>query len=153
MSGSEIFAYLGLQETEEILESHFGDLSNLLLYYATIAKNSCKQTISISATSPKTFYSNELTRFFTRGQLSSNSLTAKSLQEALDELNDVYESDDEKDDGHDDDHDDDHSNEHHDDHHDDHKDDHDDDHTNSPNDATSTEEYVTCVLRFLDLIP
>nr|XP_022289112.1 zinc transporter ZIP10-like [Crassostrea virginica] len=138
LSGSEIFAYLGLQETEEILESHFGDLSNLLLYYTTIAKNSCKQTISISATSPQTFYSNELTRFFTRGQVSSNLLTAKLLQEALDELNDVYESDDEIDD----DHDDDHSNEHHDDHHDDHTDDHDDDHTNSPSDATSTEDHT-----------
>uniref|UniRef100_K1QHW1 Zinc transporter ZIP12 n=1 Tax=Magallana gigas TaxID=29159 RepID=K1QHW1_MAGGI len=54
LSGSEIFAYLGLQETEEILESHFGDLSNLLLYYTTIAKNSCQQTQTINSSSPKT---------------------------------------------------------------------------------------------------
>lgn len=137
LSGSEIFAYLGLHETEEILESHFGDLSNLLLYYTTIAKNSCKQTMTISSSSPKTFYTNELTRYFTRGQLSYASLTMKTLQEALDDLNDIYESDDERDD----DHDDDHSDEHHDndDHHD--TDDHHGDHTERPSD-TSTEDHT-----------
>lgn len=91
--------------------------------------------MTISSSSPKTFYTNELTRYFTRGQLSYASLTMKTLQEALDDLNDVYESDDERDD----DHDDDHSDEHHDndDHHD--TDDHHGDHTERPSD-TSTEE-------------
>lgn len=141
LSGSEIFAYLGLQETEEILESHFGDLSNLLLYYTTIAKNSCQQTPTINSSSPKTFYTGELTKYFTRGQLTYASLTMKTLQEALDDLNDVYESDDERDDDHDDDHSDEHhdNDDHHDtdDHHD--RDDHHDDHTDRPSD-TSTEE-------------
>lgn len=87
--------------------------------------------MAISSSSPKTFYTNELTRYFTRGQLSYASLTMKTLQEALDDLNDVYESDDERDD--------DHSDEHHDndDHHD--TDDHHGDHTERPSD-TSTEE-------------
>lgn len=67
------------------------------------------QAVTINATSSKKFYSDEITKFFSRGQLSYNSLTEKTLQEALEDLNDVYESDD-------DDHHDDHSEEHHDDH-------------------------------------
>jgi hypothetical protein len=99
-------------ETGHVLESHFGDLSILLLYYASTAKTNCMQTVTVNATSSKKFHSDEVTKFFTRGQLSYNSLTAATLQAALDELNDIYESDDEHDDSHD------HSGEHDD--HDDH---------------------------------
>ncbi|XP_062589271.1 uncharacterized protein LOC134250919 [Saccostrea cucullata] len=116
----------------------------------------CWQPVTINAGSSKKFYSDELTRYFTRGQLLLNSLTAKTLQEAIDDLNDVYESDDEKDDGHDDDHsgehtdgDNDHSHEHSDEmttkdgHTDDHgHDDHDNDHVTAPtmvHDDQSTE--------------
>lgn len=156
ISGNDVFSYLGLGDTDELLESSFGDLSNLLVYYTTIAKNNCGQPVSINAGSSKKFYSDELTRYFTRGQLLLNSLTAKTLQEAIDELNDVYESDDEKDDSHDDDHseehtdaDNDHSHEHSDEmttkdgHTDDHgHDDHDNDHVTAPtmvHDDQSTE--------------
>lgn len=156
ISGNDVFSYLGLGDTDELLESSFGDLSNLLVYYTTIAKNNCGQPVSINAGSSKKFYSDELTRYFTRGQLLLNSLTAKTLQEAIDDLNDVYESDDEKDDSHDDDHsgehtdgDNDHSHEHSDEmttkdgHTDDHgHDDHDNDHVTAPtmvHDDQSTE--------------
>ena len=83
---------------EDLLENNFGRLSSILTYYLLNVNSFCHQNVSINP--DLQFYKTQLLQSLGNSQ---QSIRANTLQTVLEDIDDLYESDDEHDDHIDDD--------------------------------------------------
>lgn len=98
LQSNDIFKALGILDGEDLLENNFGRLSSILTYYLLNVNSFCHQNVSINP--DLQFYKTQLLQSLGNSQ---QSIRANTLQTVLEDIDDLYESDDEHDDHIDDD--------------------------------------------------